>query len=95
LYVWKISEDGTCGQGKGNPMRSAKGTEWKDCSLELHTGIGAEAYVRSNLSLFAEGQFRYMFSKDEQDFGNDFGNLLFLKISGGVTYYFSFDGGSK
>jgi len=87
VNLWEFSSDGTC---LGNVMTSAKGKDWKKASLELHTGIGTEVYLNSNISLFAEGQLRYIFSKDKENFGDDFGNLLFVKISGGLTYYFSF-----
>ena len=95
LSLWKFTQDGTCGKGRGIPAVSPTGSEWKDSSFELHTGLGAEAYIASNFSLFAEGQFRYFFSKNTAEFGKDFGNLLFIKVSGGVTYYFDLGGEGK
>jgi len=89
IYLWKLSEDGTCGPGKGNAMTSVKGKEWEASSVGVHTGIGAEVYVSPVLALFAEGQYRFMFSKNADDFGSDFGNVGFAKIGGGLTYYFA------
>lgn len=89
VYVWKFSEDGTCGRGKGNAMTSAEGREWKESSFGLHTGLGAEILLGSNVALFAEGQYRYVFSKNVDQFGNDFGNLGFVKLGAGVSYNFS------
>lgn len=86
LYLWEVSEDGTC---VGNARALANGKEWKKSSFGVHTGIGAEVYVNPTLAFFAEGQYRFIFSKNADDFGGDFGNVGFVKIGGGLTYYFA------
>jgi len=86
IYLWEISEDGTC---LGNAMALANGKGWKKSSFGLHTGMGAEVYISPTLAFFAEGQYRFIFSKDADDFGGDFGNVGFVKIGGGLTYNFA------
>ncbi len=94
-YVWKFSQDGTCGPDKGTPMQSATGTEWKGTSAEVHTGVGVEVNVVSNIAVFLEGQYRFLFSKNTDDFGDGFGNLQFVKFGGGLTYAFALAGGDR
>lgn len=85
IYIWKFSND----KINGDAMSSIKGKEWKATSFGLHAGTGFEVYIIPSLAFFAEGQYRFIFSKNSGDFGNDFENLGFFKFSGGVTYYFS------
>ncbi len=84
IYFWKFSND----KIDGDAMSSINGKEWKATSFGLHAGTGFEVYIIPSLAFFAEGQYRFIFSKQTDDFGNDFENLGFFKFSGGVTYYF-------
>lgn len=70
-------------------MTSVKGEAFKKTSFGLHTGVGFELYLLPELSFFAEGQYRYIFSKDKSNFGENFENVGFIKLGGGLTYYFS------
>lgn len=85
IYIWKFSKD----KIDGDAMLSIKGKEWKATSFGIHAGAGYEVYIIPSLALFVEGQYRFIFSKNTDDFGNDFKNIGFLKFSGGVAYYFS------
>ncbi len=84
LYCWKFSQN----EVDGDPILSVKGKEWKDDNIGLHAGAGFELILMNYLSLFAEGQFRYIFSSNTANFGSDFQNIGLIKISAGITYYF-------
>lgn len=51
-----------------------------------------EVFATPALSIFAEGKYHMLFTKDEDKFGDDFGNLGAMAVTVGVTYHFSIAG---
>lgn len=84
LYPWKITQDGA----GGDVVVLENGEEFKKTSFGLNFGAGVEFFAISQLSIFAEGKYHVVFSKDEAKFGPDFENVGFVGVTAGLTYHF-------
>jgi opacity protein-like surface antigen len=63
------------------------GEEFKGTSLGLNVGGGVEYFAMEKLAVFGRVNYHYVMMKDEDKFGEDFGNQGFLMFGAGVTYY--------
>ncbi|MDD4052841.1 MAG: outer membrane beta-barrel protein [candidate division Zixibacteria bacterium] len=91
VYFWKVTDDGV----NGDPITFPYGAgteEWKGTSFGAHFGAGVEVFVTPALSLFAEGKYHLMITKDEDKFGDDFANLGAIDAMVGLTYHFPIAG---
>ena len=84
IYPWKLTEDDVT----GDPVQLDNGEEFKKTSFGLNFGAGLEYFATPELSLFAEGKFHYVFTKDEDKFGPDFDDTGHIGVTAGLTYYF-------
>ncbi len=82
LYPWRITQKGVTGDPA---LRN--GQEFRKTSFGLNAGAGLEYRVTDRLAVFAAGRYNYVFSKDEEKFGSDFGNQGFLGLGAGLTVY--------
>ena len=84
IYPWKLTEDDVT----GDAVRLDNNEEFKKTSFGLNFGAGLEYFATPELSLFAEGKFHYVFTKDEDKFGPDFDDTGHIGVTAGLTYYF-------
>lgn len=84
MYFWKITDDGV----GGDAIVLENGEEFKKTSFGMRFGAGVEVFATPQLSVFAEGKYAMIFSEDTDKFGDDFGNMGLVEITGGLTYYF-------
>lgn len=89
IYFWKITEDGV----GGDAIELGNGDDLSKTSLGINFGLGVEYFATPNVSIFAEGLYDYIFTKDEDKFGDDFSNLGDIGIRLGFSYYFPIGSG--
>jgi hypothetical protein len=91
LHFWKMTDDGMNGDPVTFPYDNST-EKWKGTSFGTHFGAGVEYFVTPDLSLFAEGKYHILFTKDEDKFGDDFANLGPIDAIVGFTYHFPIAG---
>jgi hypothetical protein len=91
MYFWKVTDDGVNGDPITFPYSGSR-EEWKATSFGAHFGAGVEVYATPSLSVFAEGKYHIIITKDEDKFGPDFANLGAIDAMVGVTYHFPIAG---
>lgn len=91
LHFWKMTDDGVNGDAITSPYGTGT-EEWKKTSFGVHFGAGLEYFVTPDLSLFAEGKYHVLLTKDEDKFGDDFANLGAIDALVGFTYHFPIAG---
>ncbi len=84
MYFWKITEDGV----GGDAQKLGNNEEFKKTSLGLHFGPGVEIFATPALSVFVEGKYHIILTKDEDKFGADFKNMSAIEVAAGLTYHF-------
>ena len=89
IYFWKMTEDGI----GGDAIDLGNGDDFSKTSLGLNFGLGVEYFATSEISIFAEGLFDYIFTEDEDKFGSTFSNLGDIGIRVGFSYYFPLNSG--
>jgi opacity protein-like surface antigen len=85
FYTWKVTDDGV----GGDAIKLANNEEFKNTSLGIHFGPGVEFFATPALSIFAEGKYHLIFTKDNDKFGPEFKNLGAVDATVGLTYHFS------
>jgi opacity protein-like surface antigen len=61
--------------------------ELKATSFGFNLGGGVEYFAAEKLAVFGRVNYHMLMTKDEDKFGDDFGNHGFLTFGAGVTYY--------
>ena len=84
LYPWKLTEDGI----DGVAQTGETGETFSKTSFGLNFGAGLEVFASSQLSIFTESKYHYIYTQDEEKLGADFDNTGYLDIVGGINYYF-------
>jgi hypothetical protein len=87
-YMWKVNDDGV----GGNAIKLASTKEFRNTSPGIHFGPGVEFFATPVLSIFAEGKYHLIFTKDNDKFGPEFKNLGAVDATVGPTYHFSLGG---
>jgi len=87
MYMWYFS-----GNERSEKLyvvgKSGEEEEFKATSLGINVGGGVEYFAMENLAVFGRLNYHMVMMKDEDKFGEDFGNQGFLMFGAGVTYYF-------
>ncbi len=83
-YFWKVTDDGV----GGDAQKLGNNEEFKKTSLGVHFGPGVEILATPALSIFAEGKYHIILTKDEDKFGKDFKNMGAIEVAAGLTYHF-------
>jgi opacity protein-like surface antigen len=81
MYMWYFSVN------ERTDKLHRMGEEFKGSSLGINVGGGVEYFAMENLAVFGRLNYHYVMMKDEDKFGEDFGNQGFLMFGAGVTYY--------
>jgi hypothetical protein len=86
MYMWYFSENERTNK-LGVVGKSGEVEEFKANSLGINIGGGVEYFAMEKLAVFGRLNYHYVMMKDEDKFGEDFGNQGFLMFGVGVTYY--------
>jgi hypothetical protein len=87
ICPWQFSQGPLGGGSWPAPGRPDQG--FSKTSLGLDVGLGAEAYLFSRFSAFAEVKYVYIFARDPVKFGtDDFTEQDFLRLTVGLLYSF-------
>jgi opacity protein-like surface antigen len=84
MYMWYFAEN-----ERTNKLAAPEkpDEEFKASSLGINVGGGVEYFAMEKLAVFGRLNYHYVMMKDEDKFGEDFGNQGFLMFGVGVTYY--------
>ena len=82
MYMWYFSVN-----ERTDKLSAMGGEEFKASSLGINVGGGVEYFAMEKLAVFGRVNYHYVMMKDEDKFGEDFGNQGFLMFGAGVTYY--------
>jgi hypothetical protein len=89
MYMWFFARNERTDKiyaGELIPGTSAD-EELKGTSLGINFGGGVEYLAAEKLAVFGRVNYHMVMTKDEDKFGDDFGNHGFLTFGVGVTYY--------
>ncbi len=85
MYMWYFSKNE---RSEKMPAPEKPDEEFKASSLGINVGGGVEYFAMEKLAIFGRLNYHMVMMKDEDKFGEDFGNQGFLMFGAGVTYYF-------
>jgi hypothetical protein len=92
MYMWYVSKNERTDKLYYDPGDDDKIEEYKGTSFGFNIGGGVEYFATEKLAVFGRLNYHMVMTKDEDKFGEDFGNHGFLTFGAGVTYYL-FTGG--
>ena len=82
IVPWKFTIDGPKGESS-----LFEGEKFQKMSFNLHAGIGLEIRLTSWFALYCEGNWDYLFCRDQFFFGKNFTEQGILGLGGGILLY--------